>query len=269
MSQPSSFFRAYRGARFLRRRDDDVAAVGAAVRRVGHYAGAADGAARHPNARTADLAQLRPAFLRQGPGTVLENLDGGAGGDAEMQVKLAVEILEMGVAVDETRQDRQAARVDDFGLFRDGHLALLPTALNLPPSIMTTAFSTGGRPVPSISVPPFTTSNLPAISPAFFLVPIVILGSCAARSPDSICRPQRLALNCVLSTDSNEGPDGGPSLSLRTMMFPRRGAGTGERRADWPPGGQLFQQNCSALHIRRSIFGAALLRLAFAAECPR
>ena len=80
-----------------------------------------------------------------------------------MQIELAVEVLEMAVAVDEARQHGLAGGVDDFRVRRDGDLAGLPTALNRPFSMTMTAFSTGGRPVPSISVPPCTTSGLSVI----------------------------------------------------------------------------------------------------------
>ena len=56
------------------------------------------------DARASDLAERGAVALRETPGAVLEDLDGDAGGDAEMQVELAVEVLEMAVAVDEARQ---------------------------------------------------------------------------------------------------------------------------------------------------------------------
>src|SRR5258705_13570142 len=78
------FLAAHGGARLLWRGDCDVAAVSAAVGRVGHYTGAANGAAGHPDARPADFAEFGPPLLRRGPGTILENLDGDGGGGAGM-----------------------------------------------------------------------------------------------------------------------------------------------------------------------------------------
>ena len=116
-------------ARFLGGGDDDVAARGPAVGRVGRHARAADGAARHPDARAPDLAELGAALLRQRPGAILEDLDGHAGGDAEMEIELAVEVLQVRVAVDEARQDRQAGGVDHLRAVGNAHIALRPDGL--------------------------------------------------------------------------------------------------------------------------------------------
>ena len=105
----------HRSARFLRRCDDDVAAGGSRAEGIVPGADAADRPARHPNARPADFSQRGALLLREGPGAVLVELDCGAGGDAEMEIKLAVEILQVAMAVDEARQHGLAVDIDDLG----------------------------------------------------------------------------------------------------------------------------------------------------------
>src|ERR1700730_14931129 len=50
--------------------------------------------------------------------------DGGAGGDAEMQIKLAEKIFPVAMAVEKARQHGLAAGVDDLRALRNGHLAV-------------------------------------------------------------------------------------------------------------------------------------------------
>src|SRR5262249_28937038 len=107
------------------RGDDDVAATRAVARRVGGSAATAHRTPGGKDARSADLAEPGALLLRQRPRAVLEDLDGDAGSDAEMEVELAVKIFQMTMAVDEARQHRLAGRVDDLGIGRNGHIAAL------------------------------------------------------------------------------------------------------------------------------------------------
>lgn len=74
-----------------------------------------------------------------------------------------MEVLQVAMTVDEAGQNgfllasitRASAGMETS--------PLLPTACNLPPRITMTQFSTGDRPVPSISLPPCTTSASSAI----------------------------------------------------------------------------------------------------------
>ena len=75
-----------------------------------------------------------------------------------MQVELAVEILEMAVTVDEAGQHRLACDVDDLGTGRHWHLALAPHRAEAAVLDHDGAVLDGGRPVPSIRVPPCTTN---------------------------------------------------------------------------------------------------------------
>ena len=114
------FFLAHGFARFVGSLDQ-IAAL-AAQRPGGRRAD--QPAAGGPNARAADLAQLGAVLLRQRPLVVVLG-DVRASGDAEMEIKLADEIEQMAMAVDETGQDGFAFGVDDFCAARDRHFAAL------------------------------------------------------------------------------------------------------------------------------------------------
>ncbi len=118
------FLAVDRGARFVGRRHHDVAAELAGVRRIGLRASAADSAPRRPDARAANLSRIGAVALRQRPRPILIDLDGRAGGDAEMQIKLAEKIFPMAMAVEKARQHGLAAGVDDLRALRNGHLAV-------------------------------------------------------------------------------------------------------------------------------------------------
>ena len=93
-------------APFFRRGDDNVAAVGAPVG-ASVATRSADGTARHPDARTADF-QFRSPLLPRSTGRLKDLMVTPwqcRDGDRAHQ-----KILEMGVAVDEARQDRKPAR---------------------------------------------------------------------------------------------------------------------------------------------------------------
>src|SRR6266850_5763665 len=112
-----------------------VAAPGARAFGLEVALAGADGLTGRPDPRPADLAHLGALFLRQPPRAVLLGLDLHAGGDAEMQIDLAPERFPMAVAVDEAREHRLAADVDDVAAGRDRHLAaaadrLEPVALD-------------------------------------------------------------------------------------------------------------------------------------------
>src|ERR1700750_2597 len=76
----------YRLAGFLRRGDDDVAAHAARAWIIGLRPPTADGETGRANPRAANLSERRSVPLRNAPGTILEDFDGHARGDTEMQV---------------------------------------------------------------------------------------------------------------------------------------------------------------------------------------
>src|SRR4029450_10441762 len=86
---------------------------------------------RRPNARAADFAEIGSIALGQSPFVVVLR-DVGAGCDTEVKVNLAHEIEQVTMAVDQTRENRFAFRVDDtgitgqsdFAVFADGFDAL-------------------------------------------------------------------------------------------------------------------------------------------------
>ena len=80
----------------------------------------ADRPARHPDPRSANFPQPGPLLLRAGPWAVLVGVYGGAGGNAQMEIELAMEILQVAVTVDEARQNRLALDVDNLGVIRNG-----------------------------------------------------------------------------------------------------------------------------------------------------
>ena len=71
-----------------------------------------------------------------------------------MEIKVAVKIFEVSMAVHKTWHHRFARDVDHFRVGWDGENLRDPMALNRPFRCVITAFSIGGRPVPSISLPP-------------------------------------------------------------------------------------------------------------------
>jgi hypothetical protein len=113
-------FSLHRPARFLGCRNDDIAANTSGARIIGFRAPAADSATGGSDPRPANLAELSATLLREAPGTVLKDLDGDTGRDAQMQVELAVEILEMTVSIDKAGQNSFALNVDHFGIGRNG-----------------------------------------------------------------------------------------------------------------------------------------------------
>jgi hypothetical protein len=115
-------FASHRFAHFIWRRDDDVITDGSRAEGIVAGADAADRPARHPNPRPANFAQLGTLFLRPGPRAVLIDLDIGAGGDAQMEIKLSMEIFQVAVPIDEARQDGLTFDFDDLsaGGNRDG-----------------------------------------------------------------------------------------------------------------------------------------------------
>ena len=96
-------FSLHRPAHFIRRGDDDVVTRGARAESVVPRADAADRPTGHPNARPANFTQSGSLFLREGPWAVLIELDIGTGGDTQMEIKLAVEVLQVAMAIDKTR----------------------------------------------------------------------------------------------------------------------------------------------------------------------
>src|SRR4051794_20857500 len=115
-------FPLHRVARLLRRRDGDVAARRSRAEGIMLVEWTADAAAAHPDSWPADFPGPRPLLLRAAPGTILVELDLRTGRDAEMQIELAVEILQVPMTVDEARQNGLAADVDHLRAGRNGKL---------------------------------------------------------------------------------------------------------------------------------------------------
>ena len=120
---PEILFPLHRSAHFIRRRDDDVVARGARAEGVVPGADAADGASRHPDARSANFSQSRPLFLRERPRAVLVKFDIGAGGNAEMEIELAMKILQVAMAIDKARQNALAPNIDHLRIGRNSDFA--------------------------------------------------------------------------------------------------------------------------------------------------
>ena len=124
------FLFPHRLACFFRGFDGDIAAAGSAIRgSLGNLAFTADRPAGYENARPAYLAELGAALLRQSPGPVLESVDRKAARNAEMQIKLAVEIFQMAMAVHEAGHHGPARSIDHLGVRRDRHFACVADGL--------------------------------------------------------------------------------------------------------------------------------------------
>src|SRR6516225_4144113 len=94
-------------------------------------ADAADRPAGHPNARSANFAQGGTLFLRQGPRAILVKFDIGAGRNSQMEIKLAMEILQVAMTIDEARQNALAPDINHLGIGRSGDFAVLADRLEL------------------------------------------------------------------------------------------------------------------------------------------
>src|SRR5689334_17016711 len=94
-------FPLHRTARLIWRHDGDVAARSPRAERIMFTKRTANPAPSHPYSWTADFAEIGALLLGAAPWAVLVELDLGAGGDAQMQIEFAVEILQVAVAVDE------------------------------------------------------------------------------------------------------------------------------------------------------------------------
>src|SRR3990172_10875579 len=92
-----------------------------------------DRSPRHPNPRPANFTQTGALFLRQGPWAVLVELDRGAGGNAQMEIKLAMEIFQVAVTVDEARQNGLALDINDLSAGGNRDFAALADRLEPAP----------------------------------------------------------------------------------------------------------------------------------------
>src|SRR5262249_10638744 len=95
-------------------------------------ADAADRTAGHPNARAANFSQGSSLLLRARPGAVLVKLNVGASRDSQMEVEFAVKIFQVAMAIDESRQNRPALDIDNFGPFWDRDITSHPHSSNSP-----------------------------------------------------------------------------------------------------------------------------------------
>jgi hypothetical protein len=81
----------------------------------------ADCPAGHPDSRTANFPEIGALLLSQSPWPVLVKLDIGAGGNAEMEVKLSMKILQVAVTIDEPRQNGFTVDLDHLGVSRNSN----------------------------------------------------------------------------------------------------------------------------------------------------
>lgn len=109
--------------------DRDVPSDSPRTRCIGRRPAPADRTSGRPNSRTPNLAEIGPAFLRQGPWTILEDFDRGAGRYSEIEIRLPVEIFQVAVTVDEAREDGLARHVDHRSATGDGTFAAAPHGL--------------------------------------------------------------------------------------------------------------------------------------------
>jgi len=88
-----------------------------------------------------------------------------------------MKILEMPVPIDESGQNGFAFDIDNRGAFGNSDITAQPTARIRPAWITMIESSSGGRPVPSINVPPLTTIAFSAIFSSEFTSIIYLLSS--------------------------------------------------------------------------------------------
>src|SRR6266478_7700433 len=94
-------------------------------------ADAADRPAGHPNPRPANFTQSGTLFLRKSPRAILVELDIRAGGDSQMEIKLAMEILQVAMTIDEARQNALAFDINHLGVGGNSDFAVLTDRLEL------------------------------------------------------------------------------------------------------------------------------------------
>src|SRR4030095_3847934 len=99
-------------AYFFGWRDNDVIARGSRTKGIMAGAHTTDSTARHPNPRSANFSQRCALFLRESARPVLVELDRAASRDSQMDIKLAMEILQMAVTIYEARQNGLASDID-------------------------------------------------------------------------------------------------------------------------------------------------------------
>src|SRR5437660_12430378 len=91
----------------------------------------ADRPAGHPNPRPANFTQSGTLFLRKSPRAILVELDIRAGGDSQMEIKLAVEILQVAMTIDEARQNGLAPDINHLGVGGNSDFAATTHCLDL------------------------------------------------------------------------------------------------------------------------------------------
>src|SRR4029077_9053589 len=124
-------FSLHRFAYFFRRRYDDVVAGGSRAKRIMSGADAADRPAGHPNPRPANFTQSGTLFLSQGPRAILVKFDIRAGGNSQMEIKLAMKILQVAMTIDEAGQNGLAPDINHLGVGRNGDFAVLANHMEL------------------------------------------------------------------------------------------------------------------------------------------
>src|SRR4051812_27994604 len=85
---------------------------------------------RRPQPRTPNSPQTNAVFLRKRPVIVSKDFYIGAGGDPQMQIDFAGEVLVMAVTVEETGKNRFAGCIDDLAAFRNWNFSAPRNALD-------------------------------------------------------------------------------------------------------------------------------------------
>src|SRR4029077_11939751 len=87
--------------------------------------------AGHPNPRAAKTMQSGTLVFRKGPCAILVELDISTGRNSQMEIKLAMEILQVAMTIDEARQNALAFDINHLGVGRNRDFAVLTDRLEL------------------------------------------------------------------------------------------------------------------------------------------